>query len=423
MEREVAYHRSGGSAKIQQYESSFGPQRKKMRKATYENTEQAVLQWFKAARDKNIPVSGPLLMAKSEEFATQLGDTQFKCSTGWLDRFKERHAITFKRLFFRLLPDKTLEFKCVDCHGGKSSKDRLTVLACANMSGSDKLPLLVIGKAKNPRCFKNVKSLPTSYEANSKAWITSELFTNWVRKLDRKFHYQGRKVALVVDNCPAHPKVTGLKAVSLIFLPPNTTSKTQPMDQGIIQNLKVHYRKLVILRQLKAIENQTELTISVLDAMRMLNQAWAKVSEKTIQNCFRHANFTSAPEEEAVSEDEDPDDDIPLAALRLRIPLDEYAGVDDNLETSEATTDAAIVENILSAGRNCDEDAGEDDEDDVQAPPVKKPPMKAVSSAVELICTWAEMTENTSDLLPTLQKIQQRITVLLNVIFIEKVIF
>jgi hypothetical protein len=56
-----------------------------------------------------------------------------------------------------LLPDKTFEFKDVKCHGGKQSKDRLTVHVCANMSGTDKLPMFVIGKSKNPR-FKNVKS-------------------------------------------------------------------------------------------------------------------------------------------------------------------------------------------------------------------------------------------------------------------------
>ena len=50
-------------------------------------------------------------------------------------------------LFFRLLPDKTLEFKGVDCHGGKKSKERLTVMVCANMAGSEKMPLLVIGKS------------------------------------------------------------------------------------------------------------------------------------------------------------------------------------------------------------------------------------------------------------------------------------
>ena len=51
-------------------------------------------------------------------------------------------------IFYRLLPDKTLEFKNVSCHSGKLSKDRLTTMVCANMSGSDKLPILVIGKSK-----------------------------------------------------------------------------------------------------------------------------------------------------------------------------------------------------------------------------------------------------------------------------------
>ena len=53
------------------------------------------------------------------------------------------------------------------------------------------------------------------------------------------------------------------------------------MDQGVIQNLKVHYRKLVILQQLKSYDSTEEPTvISVLDALHLLSRAWAKVSEK-----------------------------------------------------------------------------------------------------------------------------------------------
>ena len=124
-------------------------------------------------------------------------------------------------LFYRLLPDRTLEFKNVDCHGGKQSKERITTLVCANMSGSDKLPMFVLGKSSKPRCFKNAKTLPTQYNANMKAWMTSTLFTTSFYK---KCQCQHRKVALIIDNCPAHPKIQGLKAVTLIFLPPNTTS-------------------------------------------------------------------------------------------------------------------------------------------------------------------------------------------------------
>ena len=36
---------------------------------TYHDTENAYLQWFKIARGRNLPVSGPLLQAKAENFA------------------------------------------------------------------------------------------------------------------------------------------------------------------------------------------------------------------------------------------------------------------------------------------------------------------------------------------------------------------
>ena len=54
----------------------------------------------------------------------------------------------------------------------------------------------------------------------------------WLHELDRKFEMQERKVVMIVVNCPAHPEVSGLKAINLQFLPPSTTSCTQPMDQG-----------------------------------------------------------------------------------------------------------------------------------------------------------------------------------------------
>ena len=61
------------------------------------------------------------------------------------------------------------------CIGGKKSKERMTVLVCANMSGTEKLPLLVIGKSAKPRCFKNYK-VPVDYEANKKAWMTGNFY-------------------------------------------------------------------------------------------------------------------------------------------------------------------------------------------------------------------------------------------------------
>ena len=44
-----------------------------------------------------------------------------------------------------------------------------------------------------------------------------------------------------MSNCQSHPHIENLKAVKLYFSPPNTTSKTQPMYQGVIRLLKVNY--------------------------------------------------------------------------------------------------------------------------------------------------------------------------------------
>jgi hypothetical protein len=51
--------------------------------------------------------------------------------------------------------------------GRKQNKERLMLVVCCNADGSDKLPLLVIGKYENPRCFK--KSTETALDASTEA--------------------------------------------------------------------------------------------------------------------------------------------------------------------------------------------------------------------------------------------------------------
>ncbi|GBM51556.1 Tigger transposable element-derived protein 4 [Araneus ventricosus] len=142
-------------------------------------------------------------------------------------------------LFFQCVPQKTLTFKKEKYFGGKQSKARLTVMLGANMSGHQKLKPLVIGRSKNPRCFKGAKSLEVDYDFNKKSWMTSEICEKWDQKLDKCMIAQCRKIALVFDNCPAHPKEINqkLKNVTVFYLPPNTTSKLQPMDQGVIKKV------------------------------------------------------------------------------------------------------------------------------------------------------------------------------------------
>ena len=76
--------------------------------------------------------------------------------------------------------------------------------------------------------------------------MNSELFEEWVREQDEKFENEGRNVALIIDNCPAHPVIENLKSITLYLLPPITTSASQPMDQGVIWSLKSKYRTHII---------------------------------------------------------------------------------------------------------------------------------------------------------------------------------
>ncbi|GBM12842.1 hypothetical protein AVEN_114934-1 [Araneus ventricosus] len=55
---------------------------------------------------------------------------------------------------------------------------------------------------------------------------------------------------LLLNNCPGHPSAelcTDDDEISAMFLPPNTTALIQPMDHNVIQNIKLGYRKLILM--------------------------------------------------------------------------------------------------------------------------------------------------------------------------------
>ena len=103
---------------------------------------------------------------------------------------------------------------------------------------------LVIGKAKQHRCFNktNPDSFPVIYRSNKKAWVSGKIYEEYLQILYRKMKRQKKTILLFVDNAPCHQD-THLSNVQVKFRSPNTTSFTQPMDQGIIQATKLKFRK------------------------------------------------------------------------------------------------------------------------------------------------------------------------------------
>ena len=311
--------------------------RRRMRQTEYGEIDILTYKFFEMCRSKNIPVNGPLLQSKSKIIADALGIQNFVGSNGWLESFLSRHNIVFRTmtgeansmdqtavedwkrklisicegyelknifnadetgLFYKQLPSKTLAKKGEICAGGKLAKERLTCLFICSATGEKLIPL-IIAKSAFPRAFKKAqitpKCLHVLWRANRKAWMTSDLFSEWLNLINRIMKAANRHILLFIDNAPSHPKIT-LSHVRLIFFPPNMTAGAQPLDQGIIQTIKLEYRRSLLTKLLSASEEcktATEFTasISVLDAVRWIRAAWNSLQESTISKCFARAGF------------------------------------------------------------------------------------------------------------------------------------
>lgn len=373
---------------------------KRLKCSQHQDVEQALLEWFKIQRSKNIPISGPILQEKATEFGKRFNKIDFQCSSSWINRFRQRHNIVFGKisgesssvpvgvsenwlehvwpnlrknysdcdiynadetgLFYRLTPSQTLRFKGETCSGGKLSKERLTILVASNMTGSYKKKLLVIGKSKTPRCFKNVKNLTVDYKSNKKAWMTGDIFSDWLKEWDKQLAKEKRHILLTVDNCPAHPPVQ-TEFIKLVFLPPNTTSVLQPMDQGIIKAIKVKFRKKLVLKIINQEEQGKDIKISVLDAILMISDAWNDISTTTIRNCFHHAGFKASVNDETEIVNENNLDTECFSEENIQ----SFAEVDDALLTNEEPNEEEIVKSILNEKNNDESEQGDEESEEI----------------------------------------------------------
>ena len=62
--------------------------------------------------------------------------------------------------------------------GKKTKKERLSLLACVNGDGIEKLPLLCRRKSKKSQCFDGNagNEINFNYHFNSKSWMNPEIF-------------------------------------------------------------------------------------------------------------------------------------------------------------------------------------------------------------------------------------------------------
>lgn len=383
----------------------------RIKSVKYPLMESALYEWF-VCNQEHVNISGELLKEKGNIFLKQLYPeaTSFEFSNGWLGKFKQRHAIqSYRRfgesgsvdmekieaclpsireeldkwawkdiynmdetgLFYRMQADNSLATKQLE--GRKQNKERITIVICCNGDGSDKLPLWIIGKFLNPRCFKNINrdTLNCTYRANSNAWMTSLLFLEWLKWFDNRLD---RNVLLILDNCTAHGKkdhLPPLRHTTVMYLPPNSTSKIQPCDAGIIRNFKGYYRRRFNRLLLKRIEDRVlePSKISILDGIVNVVASWSiDVKPNTIENCFKHCKIrTSSVDEVQVASEMDEERLKLLTELSSQIKalhyhnemdIDVFLNHPDERQITYVLTDEEIIVGIRQ------EDEGDNPEDD-----------------------------------------------------------
>ncbi|GBM54173.1 hypothetical protein AVEN_64520-1 [Araneus ventricosus] len=113
---------------------------------------------------------------------------------------------------------------------------------------------------------------------------------------DKQQLLKERNVAIIVDNCTAHNQPENLKAIEIIFLPPNVTALLQSLDQGIIRDFKRKDKKMLAKDLIKALDRNEKLEVSVLDAIDYEHKSWSSISSQSVSNCFQHAGFIANEE-------------------------------------------------------------------------------------------------------------------------------
>lgn len=188
-----------------------------------------------------------------------------------------------------------------------------TVMLCANLEGTEKIKPLVVGKYNNYRSFRNyfpneptdavsqsalgekmARKFDISYQSNTKSWLTSNLFHDWLVRWDKRLVAYNRKIWIVLDDSCSH-RIINLHLQNITLIYTSATSKFLPLNWGVLDEFKTRYRiqqyNALIELQNKFEEKtkqpyyisfeQSELTMS--NAFKFIKNAWDEIPLDTIK--------------------------------------------------------------------------------------------------------------------------------------------
>ena len=126
------------------------------------------------------------------------------------------------------------------------------------------------------------------YYSNDSSWMNQTIFHDWLCKLNSLMFARNRKILLLIENCrPHYVKHLQRTNVCVEFLPKNTTSFLQPLDQGIIRAWKAYYRRGWVSWTLTEFEEgRYNSVLDISDAIMMACRAWGQIKPSTFSNCW-----------------------------------------------------------------------------------------------------------------------------------------
>jgi hypothetical protein len=196
------------------------------------------------------------------------------------------------------------------------------------------------------------------------------------------------------------------------------------MDQGIIQNLKVIYRRFLTRRYIACIDNNQPLNFDLLDSLLILRRAWQSVTEPTIKNCFAKAGFSKpivAPAFAGVGfEEEEPEDtelqqnwDIIQHHENLEISLEDFIGVDEQLLTTGNLTIEDIVSGVVGKNADVNEESEEEPLDEIvelsDKPPITR---KDALQCLDVLSHYMQENTTNPEVLSAIEKLDDELAAL-----------
>ncbi|CAB1103099.1 unnamed protein product [Ectocarpus sp. CCAP 1310/34] len=251
------------------------------------------------------------------------------------------------RLCYRIMPKATCLApselkKAVRGVKGMRSKDRVTAYMATSASGR-KVPLSLIGTAKEPRCFK-IRGSTIKYFSQKNAWSDARVFKPWWSQvfLPHVRSVTSDKVLLIMYNHSCHADLVDPKeqpgkcGTKLLGIRVDTmTSAAQLREQA---------KERKVIRGCMGLAEGAQPHI--LDAAELGLEAWKEFLPETIKRCWRKCD-TLPPAVHA-----DLDQDVGKNIRNKKESLEELTDSVQrlSLETKKTTVDEDLGEALKGLG-------------------------------------------------------------------------